>query len=299
MNVGTVEQHADQHRGGAKRHIGPTAVRWSLRGTTLLYLGLFILLPVAAILVRGFGDGLGNLADALDVLGARNAIRLTLILAAITAVINGVFGTLLAYVLVRMKFPGRGFVSALIDLPFAVPSLVTGVMLVALYGPSSIIGGFFEDAGLQIVFAKPGILLALLFITLPLVVRSVMPVLLELDLAEEEAARVLGASGWTTFRKIVFPALRPAIAGGALLAFARCLGEFGAVVFVAGNLPNETLTAPVFISNLLNPTNVMGNSTGPEMAAAISAVLFGIAFVLVLVTERLLRRSVTSTTEEA
>jgi sulfate/thiosulfate transport system permease protein len=131
-----------------------------------------------------------------------------------------------------------------------------------------------------------GILLALLFVTLPLVVRSVQPVLLELDPAEEEAARVLGAGRWTTFRRVMFPALRPAIAAGCLLAFARSLGEFGAIVIVSGNRVNDTLTAPVFISQLLQPAHY-GSKGGPDAAAAVSAVLFGLAFVIVLVTEKL------------
>jgi sulfate transport system permease protein len=159
-------------------------------------------------------------------------------------------------------------------------------MLVALYGPNSTIGGWLQDHGIHIIFAPLGILLALLFVTLPLVVRSVQPVLLELDQAEEEAARVLGAGGLTTFRKVVFPALRPAITAGALLAFARSLGEFGAIVFVSGNIPNKTLTAPVLITQLLNPTT-FGASTGPGRAAAVSSLLFGLSFVVVLVTERI------------
>jgi sulfate transport system permease protein len=247
-----------------------------------LYLGLFILLPVAAILERGFGDGVINLKDALGSFGAWNAIRLTLTMAALTAIINGTLGTLLAYVLVRVRFPGRGLLSTIVDLPFAVPTLVAGVMLVALYGPNSTVGGWLEDHGIHIIFAPLGILLAMLFVTLPLVVRSVQPVLLELDPAEEEAARVLGAGRWTTFRKVMFPALRPAIAAGALLTFARSLGEFGAIVFVSGNIPNKTLTAPVLISQLI--------TASPAQAAAVSALLFGLAFLLVLVTEKLLSR---------
>jgi sulfate/thiosulfate transport system permease protein len=266
---------------------GAALSRWSLRSVAFLYLGLFVLLPVAAILQSGFSDGLTNLRDALNTFGAVNALKLTLIMAALTAVINGVFGTLLAYVLVRMRFPGRDLVSTIVDLPFAVPTLVAGVMLVALYGPNSAVGGWFQGHGIKIIFAPLGILLALLFVTLPLVVRSVQPVLLELDQAEEEAARVLGAGGLTTFRRVVFPALRPAIAAGALLAFARSLGEFGAIVFVSGNIPNKTLTAPVLISQLINPTTY-GTGGGPEQAAAVSALLFGLSFIVVLVVERLL-----------
>jgi sulfate/thiosulfate transport system permease protein len=261
-----------------------------MRGVALLYLALFILLPVAAIISRGYGTGLGNLTGALSSFGAWSAIRLTLIMAVLTAVINGCFGTLLAYVLVRFRFPGRSLLSTVVDLPFAIPTLVAGVMLVALYGPSSVVGDWLEKHGIHIVFAPPGILLALLFVTLPLVVRSVQPVLLELDPAEEEAARVLGAGRWTTFRKVVFPALRPAITAGSLQALARALGEFGAIVIVSGNIPNKTLTAPVLISQLINPTSY-GASGGPDQAAAVSALLFGLAFVVVLTTEKISSRS--------
>jgi sulfate transport system permease protein len=279
---GTIDEATKRPGGRARQQPGAALGRWSLRGVAFLYLGLFILLPVAAILERGFAGGLTNLRDALGSFGAWNAIRLTLTMAALTAIINGILGTLLAYVLVRVRFPGRGLLSTIVDLPFAVPTLVAGVMLVALYGPNSAVGGWFEDHGIHIVFAPLGILLALLFVTLPLVVRSVQPVLLELDPAEEEAARVLGAGRWTTFRKVMFPALRPAIAAGALLTFARSLGEFGAIVFVSGNIPNKTLTAPVLISQLI--------LASPAQAAAVSAVLFGLAFLLVLVTEKLLSR---------
>ncbi len=162
--------------------------------------------------------------------GAIDALKLTLTMAALTAVLNAVFGTLIAYVLVRYPFPGRSLLSAIVDVPFAIPTLVTGVMLVALYGPSSPVGQWLDGIGIQVAFAPLGILLALLFVTLPFVVRTVQPVLSELDPAEEEAAHVLGAGGWTTFRRVVLPALRHSIAAGSLLAFARALGEFGAVV---------------------------------------------------------------------
>jgi sulfate transport system permease protein len=278
----TTTPHPTKSGAGSGRTRRPRSAllgRWSLRGVAFLYLGLFILLPVIAILDRGFSDGLTSLRDAMASFGAWNAIRLTLIMAAFTAIINGVFGTLLAYVFVRIRFPGRDLLSTVVDVPFAVPTLVAGVMLVALYGPNSVIGGWFERHGIHIIFAPIGILLALLFVTLPLVVRSVQPVLLELDPAEEEAARVLGAGRLTTFRKVMFPAMRPAIAAGILLAFARSLGEFGAIVFVSGNIPNKTLTAPVFISQLI--------LTSPEQAAAVSAMLFCFSFLLVLVTEKL------------
>jgi sulfate transport system permease protein len=190
------------------------------------------------------------------------------------------FGTLLAYVLVRMRFPGRGFLATVVDLPFAVPTLVAGVMLVALYGPTSPVGAFLGRLGIHVIFAQLGILLALLFVTLPLVIRTVEPVLLELDTAEEEAAHVLGAGVLTTFRRVVLPAIRPAVVAGALLTFARAVGEFGAIVIVSGNITGRTLTAPVFIFQLTSQFRT-------EEAAAVSAVLFAISFVLVLVTGRL------------
>lgn len=257
--------------------------RIGLRALAVLYLGLLVLLPLSAVLVRGFEDGLTSLRSALATTGAWEAIRLTLLTSLITALVNAVFGTLLAYVIVRFDFAGRSIVSALVDLPFALPTLVTGVMLVALYGPASPVGRWLNDLGIEIAFAPPGIVLALLFVTLPFVVRTVLPVLHELDPAEEEAALVLGASGWTTFRKIVLPALRPAIVAGSLLVFARALGEFGAIVIISGNITGRTLTAPVFIFQLASQFR------GAE-AAAVSALLFAVAFALVLTTDRMLRR---------
>src|SRR6266576_4124897 len=265
-----MDQHAQRPQGRARPPSGAALRRWSLRGAAFLYLGLFIVLPVVAILQHGFGDGLTNLKEALDSFGAKAAIRLTLEMAAFTAIINGIFGTLLAYVLVRIRFPGRDLLSTVVDLPFAVPTLVAGVMLVALYGPNSTVGGFLEGHGIHIIFAQLGILLALLFVTLPLVVRSVQPVLLELDPAEEEAARVLGAGRWATFRRVMMPALLPAVAAGALLTFARCLGEFGAIVIVSGNLTGKTLTAPVFIFQLTSQFRY-------AEAAAVSTLLFGLS----------------------
>jgi sulfate transport system permease protein len=248
----------------------------------IVYLVALIALPLGAVVIKGFGGGLSALAGALDTPGAVEAIRLTLLTSALTAILNAVLGTLIAYVLVRMRFPGRGLMGTIVDLPFAIPTLVTGVMLVALYGPNSPVGGFLAERGLEVIFAQAGILLALLFVTLPLVVRTVQPVLLELDPAEEEAARVLGAGRWTTFRRVMLPALRPAIAAGALLAFSRALGEFGAIIIVSGNITGRTLTAPVYIFQLTGQYRY-------EEAAAVSTLLFGLSFVLVLVTERLVR----------
>src|SRR5687767_9592856 len=257
--------------------------RFTLRGVAIVYLGAMVALPVAAVVTKGFGDGLDGLRTALAVPGATAAIRLTLITSTLAALINAVMGTMLAYVLVRFSFPGKRFLSAVVDLPLAIPTLVTGVMLVALYGPASPIGGFLDRFGIKVIFTPIAIMLALLVVTLPLVVRSVQPVLQELDDAADEAAATLGANSFTTFRKVVLPAIRVAIVGGTLLTFARCLGEFGSVVLVAGNRAGETLTAPVFIFQLANQFR-------PIEAAAVATLLFALSFVLVLVTARLLKR---------
>lgn len=276
---------AERRRTGSlvRRRAGVQIGKWSLRSIALIYLGALVVLPISVIIAKGFGGGLQTLRDAMTTPGAADALKLTLITALATAVLNAFFGTLLAFILVRYRFWGRGVLSSIVDLPFAVPTLVTGVMLVALYGPASPIGSFLKDIGLQVAFAPLGVLFALLFVTLPFVVRTVQPVLSELDPAEEEAAASLGARGTTTFRKVVLPALRPAILGGALLAFARALGEFGAIVIISGNITGKTLTAPVFIFQLASQFQ-------PEEAAAVATVLFAISFFMVLVTERLLIR---------
>ena len=264
----------------ALRHLG-------LRGAAIVYLGAFVLVPIAALVTEGFGEGVTSFRTALAIPSAWAAIRLTLITAAAATAINAVMGTLLAWVLVRYRFRGRGVLSSVVDLPMAIPNLVTGLMILTLYGPNSPIGRFLERFGLQVAFTWVGILLALCVVTLPLVVRNVQPVLLDLDQSEEEAAATLGAGAWLSFRKVVFPAIRTAIVGGSLLTFARCIGEFGSVVLISGNIAGKTLTAPVFIFQLANQFR-------PAEAAAIASLMFGISFVLVLVTARVLSRQVES-----
>ena len=256
--------------------------RYGLRSIAFVYLAGMIVLPVIACIQKGFSGGLASFKDAMASPGAWQAISLTLAASAVAAVINAAFGTLIAYVLVRYRFRGRAALSAIVDLPLAIPTLVTGAMLVVLYGPNTPVGQFLAGAGIQVVFAQLGVLLALMVVTMPFVVRTVQPVLSELDTAEEEAASTLGASPWKTFRAIVLPALRPAIAAGGLLVFARCLGEYGSVVLVSGNIVGRTLTAPVFISQLTL-------SFKPEEAAAVATMMFAISFVVVLITSRLIR----------
>jgi sulfate transport system permease protein len=196
------------------------------------------------------------------------ALRLTLLASLGVAAVNAVAGTLVAWVLVRDSFRGKSVVNALIDLPFALPTVVAGITLLALYGPRS-------PVGVNVVGTQAAIVLALLFVTLPFVVRSVQPVLLELDREMEEAAASLGAGSWTTFRRIVLPNLLPAILSGAALAFARAVGEFGSVVLISGNIPFHTQVASVFVYSQIESDNVTG-------AAAVSVVLLGLSLVVLV-----------------
>jgi sulfate transport system permease protein len=229
-----------------------------LRATTLFYLGLMVILPMAALLVEAAQPGVSAFVAAVRDPFAWHALKLTFITAAIMVVINVLTGTATAWVLVRYDFPGRSLVNALIDLPFAMPTVVAGVMLVVLYGPSSVLGTILGHYGIGVVYRQPGIVLALLFVTYPFVIRSVQPVLMELDRAEEEAAATLGAGAWTTFRKVTLPALWPAILTGAALSFSRALGEFGSVVMVAGNQPLTAKTAPLYVFGEIESGNRHG-----------------------------------------
>jgi sulfate transport system permease protein len=260
----------------ALRHI-------ALRGAAFIYLGAFVVLPVAAIITKGFGDGFGTFSHAMAVPGAWAAIQLTLITATLVGAINAVMGTTLAWVLVRYRFPGRQVLSTIVDLPLAIPTLVWGVMILVLYGPNSVLGKAFDALGVRVLFTPLAIVLALCTVTLPFVVRNVQPVLLELDEAEEEAAATLGATRRVSFRRVVFPAIRSAVIAGTLLTFSRCLGEIGSVILVSGNRTGHTLTAPVFIFSLTSQFRF-------AEAAAVATFLFAISFVLVLVTGAVVKR---------
>lgn len=252
--------------------------KWGLRTTAASYLGFMVALPLAAIIRNGFADGLAAFWSDIANPTAFAALKLTLITAIIVTGVNAGMGTLTAYVLVRFRFPGKGLFNTIIDMPFAIPTLVTGVMLVALYGPQRTLGAWLNEHGIQVIFATPGIVLALLVITYPFVIRTVQPVLMEAERGQEEAAYTLGASGWTTFRRVVLPAIAPAIATGSLLSFARALGEFGSIVVVAGNIPGVTLTAPVYVFGQIESQNQRG-------ASAMSIVLLALSFTLIVTVE--------------
>jgi sulfate transport system permease protein len=220
---------------------------YALRWTTLSYLGVMVVLPMIALSAEAVRPGVQPFWQALSDPYAWHALKLTFFTALVMVLINAVAGTATAWVLVRYDIPGRTIINALIDLPFAVPTIVTGLMLVVLYGPSSAIGAILGRFGWGVIYHQPGIVLALLFVSYPFVIRSVQPVLMELDQAEEEAAATLGAGAWTTFRRVTLPALWPSILTGSGLSFSRALGEFGSVVMVAGNHPLLTKTAPLHV----------------------------------------------------
>jgi sulfate transport system permease protein len=248
---------------------GRRAVRPALAGALAgVYLSLVVLIPLAAVAVRGTAGGFGAFWDAVTAPQALAAIELTAALGGLVVAINAVTGTLIAWVLVRDEFRGKRFVNAIIDLPFALPTIVAGLTLLALYGPKG-------PVGVNVAFTRIGVLLALLFVTLPFVVRSVQPVLMELDREAEEAAASLGARPITIFRRVVLPSLWPAIASGCGLAFARALGEFGSVVLLSGNVPFRTEVAAVFVFGRVESDDI-------HSAAAVSVFLLVLSLVLLL-----------------
>src|SRR3954471_5232855 len=262
----------------------------AVRALALTYLTVMLLIPLAVILYDGLSAGLGGMVSAILRPVAWHALVLSLWTAAVMAIINAVMGTLTAYVLVRYSFPGKRLLNGLIDLPFAIPTLVTGVMLVVLYGPQRALGAWFDqNMGLKIIFAPPGIILALLFITFPFVTRAVQPVLESLDRDQEEAAATIGAGSWTIFRRVVLPAIALPLTAGTLLSFARAIGEFGAIVVVAGNIPLRTQTAAVYVLGQVESENRLG-------ASAVSIVMLTISLGLILIVDLLLRQR---TAEEA
>jgi sulfate transport system permease protein len=238
------------------------------RGIAMTYLSIVALIPLAAVVAKSLDSGLGSFWDAITTDQAIASLKLTLIASVIVVIVNVGFGTLIAWVLVRDEFPGKGIVNSLIDLPFALPTIVAGLTLLLFYGPDS-------PVGIDLAFTRASVVLALLFVTLPFVIRAVQPVLLELDVEMEQAAESLGASKATVFRRIVLPNLTPAIIAGAGLAFARAVGEFGSLVLITGNLPFKTQASSVLIFSLVE-------SDAPESAAAVSVALLVIALVVLL-----------------
>ena len=248
-------------------HADRTATALSV-GFITLFLSVLVLLPIAALMWEATSEGSQSFWDAVSSPEAIAALKLTLVASLAVSVLNAVLGTVTAWVLVRDDFRGKSLVNAIIDLPFALPTIVAGLTLLALYGPQSPID-------VNVAFTQTAIVLCLMFVTLPFVVRTVQPVLEELDHEVEQAAHSLGASQVTTFRRVVFPNILPAILSGVALAFAKAVGEFGSLVIITGNIPFETQVSSVYIFGRIES----GDSAG---AAAVSVVLLAISFVTLL-----------------
>jgi sulfate transport system permease protein len=244
-------------------------------GYTWLYLGLIVLIPLSAIFLKTASLTWHQFWEIITAPRVLASYRLTFGASLGAAVINAVFGFLVAWVLVRYRFPGRKLVDAIVDLPFALPTAVAGISLTAIYSANGWLGRWLEPAGIKVAFTPLGVLLALTFIGLPFVVRTVQPVIEELEPEVEEAASSLGASSWQTFYRVLFPAIWPALLTGFTLSFARALGEYGSVVFIAGNMPMRTEISALLIITKLEQYDYQG-------ATAIAVTMLVISFTLLL-----------------
>ena len=259
-----------------------TVTKLALRSAAIGYVLCLILLPLTAIGFQSFEDGLTRFMDDIQQPQAKAALTLTIEAALVATVINALFGTLSAWVLVRYDFPGRAFLNALVDLPFAVPTLVAGIMIAALYGATSPIGAWLNTGGIEVLYNVPGIVLAMLFVTMPFTIRSLQPVLMELEQDQEEAAYTLGATPWQAFWHVTVPSVLPGLLTGVFLTFVRALGEFGSVVIVAGNIPLKTQVAAVYVYGEIESYN-------PQGATSVSVVVLIVSFLALLLLERLTR----------
>lgn len=249
-------------------------------GLTLAYLSLIVLIPLSSVFIKAASMSFADFWQAVTGPRVVASYRLTFGASFLAAAINVVFGLLLAWGLTRYTFPGRKLIDALIDLPFALPTAVAGIALTAIYAKNGWLGQYLEPLGIKIAFAPAGVLVALVFIGLPFIVRTVQPVLEDLDAEYEEAAASLGATRWQAFARIVFPALLPPLMTGFALAFARAVGEYGSVIFIAGNIPMVSEITPLMIITKLEQYDYKG-------ATAIAAVMLVVSFVLLLIVNGL------------
>lgn len=245
-------------------------------GFTLLYMSLIVLLPLSAAFLKTATMSWAQFWSAVSAPRVLASYRLSFGAALIAALINAGFGLLVAWVLVHYRFPGKRLIDALVDLPFALPTAVAGIALTALYSSNGWIGSHLAALGIKVAFTPLGVVVALTFIGLPFVVRTVQPVLEDLDVEVEEAAFSLGASRWQTFRRVIMPAIGPALLTGFALAFARAVGEYGSVIFIAGNLPMVSEITPLLIITKLEQYDYQG-------ATAIAVVMLMISFILLLI----------------
>ena len=245
-------------------------------GITLAWLSVIILIPLTALFIKAAGLGPSAWWKILSSDRMVAAMRLTFGVSALAAGVSAVLGLLVSWVLVRYRFPGRRLLDAMVDLPFALPTAVAGVALTALYAPKGVLGHFLLQFGIKAAFTPLGVVIAMIFISLPFVVRTVQPVLQDLESEHEEAAVSLGADRWQVFTRVILPAILPALVTGFALAFARALGEYGSVIFIAGNMPGVSEIAPLMIVTKLEQYDYAG-------ASAIAVVMLVVAFAMLLV----------------
>jgi sulfate transport system permease protein len=250
-------------------------------GYTVLYLSLIVLIPLSAVLFKTSSLSWWAFWETVTTPRVLASYRLTFGISLTAALINGLFGLLTAWVLVRYRLPGKRFVDAVVDLPFALPTAVAGITLAAIYAPGGWIGRILTSYGIKVAYTPLGILVAMIFIGLPFVVRTVQPVLQDLETEIEEAAACLGANRWQTFYRVIFPSLLPAVLTGFALAFARAVGEYGSIIFIAGNMPMVSEITPLLIITKLEQYDYTG-------ATAIASVMLGASF-LILFTVNLLQ----------
>ena len=260
--------------GAGRRSRWPNTTKFTLVSIGVVFLTLVVILPLGSMFQFASSNGLGVFWESISSPEAVFSLRFTIMLALATMVINGVLGTVVAFMLVRHQFPLKGFLDSLVDLPVAIPASVTGFTLLLLYGPLGVLGKLFGAAGISIIFAFPGILIAHVFMTLPYVVRTVAPVLQDVDRSEEEAAKILGANGAQVFINVILPAIKGGLISGCVFTFARSLGEFGATIMVSGNLALKSQTAPLFIFSEFNKGNVAAANSMSVLLVIISFVLF-------------------------
>ncbi|MDQ3000388.1 MAG: sulfate ABC transporter permease subunit CysT [Fibrobacterota bacterium] len=244
-------------------------------GFTLLYLSLVVLIPLSATFLKAFQLTWPAFMEIVTDKQVLYAFRLSFLTASAAALVNGVFGLLVAWVLVRYKFPGRGFLDSMVDLPFALPTAVAGIALTAVYAETGWIGALLEPLGIKVAYTPLGVTVALIFISLPFVVRTVQPVLEDLDKEVEEAATSLGANRLQIFVKLILPAVGPSLFTGVSLAFARALGEYGSVIFISGNMPMQTEIVPLIIVSKLEQYDYAG-------ATAVACIMLVLSFSLLL-----------------
>ena len=244
-------------------------------GYTMLYLSLVVLIPLSATFIRSLDIGWGHFWTVVTAPRVVASLRLSFGAALLAAAVNAAFGLVIAWVLARYAFPGRRVIDAMVDLPFALPTAVAGIALTALYTPNGWLGHSLQPLGIQVAFKPLGVVVALIFIGLPFVVRTLQPVLEELDRDVEQAAATLGATEWQTFTRVILPALWPALLTGFALAFARAVGEYGSVIFIAGNMPMRSEIAPLLIITKLEQYDYAG-------ATAIAVVMLVLSFALML-----------------